>query len=78
MNIHDDVHGDDTIESIIKSIEKETGKKVFTLRIIEDEDEPKNDIEVLIVFEDKNVMHAKITVQAIDGQLGCRVRGNFI
>lgn len=66
----------DIAEQIIKSLEKDTGQKVFTARVLESIDD--ENIEMLIVFEDKSVLMAFITVQEIDGKLATRLRGNFL
>lgn len=68
---------DKIIAQVAKSIEDEAGKKIFTLRHFHREGKDK-EIEIVIVFEDRAVMHAYITIEKMDEDLGVRVRGNFI
>lgn len=60
---------------IIESVEKETGKSIFTFKIVKDENET---LETIVVFEDKTVLMAMIEIQTIDGQYAARIRGNYI
>lgn len=67
------------VEQVAKSIEAEVGVSIFTMRPM-NHNKGDNKIEVLIVFEDKQVMQAFITVdpKVENEELGVRVRGNFI
>lgn len=73
----------DNVESIVdqvaKSIEAEVGVSIYTMRPINHVKDAKK-IELIIVFEDKTVMQAFITVEIPKGdkELGVRVQGNFI
>lgn len=64
-------------EFIHQSIEKEAGKKIFTI-IFLGEKENVEELETLVVFEDKSVLNAVIFIQTIKGQLAARIRGNYI
>ena len=67
------------IKEITDKIEKDSGKTIFTLVVLDDEGTKEKDmIEARIVFEDKSVLSAIITVQSVDGKLGVRVRGNYL
>lgn len=77
MKIYDESNQKDIVESITESLEKEVGSKIFTLRLLDDNG-PGEGLEAMVVFEDRSVFHALITVQEVDGAIGCRVRGNFI
>ena len=63
------------IETIIKTLEQDTGKKIFTLRVL---DHTTESLEVLIVFDDKEILTGKIKVTTIEGKLAIRMQGNFI
>ena len=63
------------IDSIIKTLEQDTGKKIFTLRVLDHTTEA---LEVLIVFDDKEILTGKIKVTTIEGKLAIRMQGNFI
>jgi hypothetical protein len=64
-------------EAITRSIESDSGEKIFTLRVIEN-DPAADHLEAIIVFENKNILHAKITPRKIRGQLACRIQGNYL
>jgi hypothetical protein len=66
---------EDFIESMIKMLEQDTGKNIFTMRILEHSLEG---LETLIVFEDKEVMFGIIRVISVDGQIAFRMQGNFV
>jgi len=65
----------DLADELIKTIEKDSKQKIFTLRIIGESDEK---LETIIVFEDKSVLMGKIKVEEIEGNMAFRVQGNFI
>jgi hypothetical protein len=73
------VNHDDILRGIEETLEKETGQKIFTMRVMNDR-EQNNDIhlEVLVVFEDKSVLMNRIVVVTTDGKLALRMQGNFI
>jgi hypothetical protein len=81
MNLYD-ANGNETdiIEAITTQIEKESGKTIFTLVVLDDEEKAtqKDEIKALIVFEDKSVLSSVITVQLLDEKIGVRVRGNYL
>lgn len=67
----------DPAQAVIGTIEKDTGEKVFTLRFL-DRDPEENFLEAIIVFENKSMLHARIAVQSIEGQLALRIAGNYM
>jgi hypothetical protein len=73
-------------EIMIQELEQQTGKEVFTLRIV---GEQSNALEAIVVFTDKSVLMGKITVgsaadvfnetdEAVKGKLSTRIQGNYI
>lgn len=70
-------NADNIVEILIKMVEQETSSKVFTLRVLNEKEESEN-ILALIVFADKRILDAVITVETINGDMTCRIRGNFI
>ena len=75
MNVYEAKDGEDFVEELIKMIEQDTGKKIFTMKIL---DHTKKGLESLIVFDDKNVMLGNIFVGTIKGKMAIRLQGNFI
>jgi len=65
----------DLADELIQTIEKDSKQKIFTLRIIGESDE---NLETIIVFEDRSVLMGKIKVEEIEGNMAFRVQGNFI
>jgi len=71
-NVHDE---EEIVEVLTKSLEEKTKSKIFTMRILGDlEDE----IEAVVVFENKKVLMGRIFVTTYRGKLACRIQGNFI
>jgi len=71
-NVHDE---EEIVEVLTKSLEEKTKSKIFTMRILGDlEDE----IEAVVVFENKKVLMGRIFVTTYKGKLACRIQGNFI
>ena len=71
-NVHDEK---EIMEVLTKSLEEKTNSKIFTMRILGDlEDE----IEAVVVFENKKVLMGRIFVTTYQGKLACRIQGNFI
>jgi hypothetical protein len=63
-------------DDIIESIERATERKVFTVRVLKDLGP--NQLELLIVFFDKSILKAIITITPdIDG-IECRIQGKFL
>lgn len=75
MKIYKQNVKDDIGQSITNMIEKETDNKIFTLRIV---GETKEALEVLVVFENKEIINGIITIQEIEGTLAARLQANYI
>lgn len=75
MNIYQAKDDEDFMDSLIQMMEQDTGKKIFTMRVLEHTVEG---LDTLVVFEDKNVMMGHIKVGSIKGKLAIRMQGNFI
>jgi hypothetical protein len=75
MNVYEAENEADFVDSMIKMLEQDTGKKIFTMRILEHAEEG---LETLIIFEDKNVMMGMIKVGSIKGKMAIRMQGNYI
>lgn len=67
----------DIVDALTQTLEKETGTKIFTLRILDDINEEEG-FEAIVVFEDKSVLMTLFTVQTINGKIALRMRGNYI
>lgn len=63
------------IDEFLKTIEEDTGKKIFTMKIL---NHPEEGLESVIVFEDKTVLYGLIKAEAIDGHMALRLQGNWI
>jgi len=75
MNIYQAENEEDFMDSLLQMMEQETGKKIFTMRVLEHKVQG---LETLIVFEDKEIMMGMIKVGSIKGKLAIRMQGNFI
>ena len=75
MKTYEAKEDEDFMDSITNMLEEDTGKKIFTLRVLDHTDEA---LEVLIVFDDKEILTGKIKVTTIEGKLAIRMQGNFI
>jgi hypothetical protein len=75
LKIHHIENEENVIEALIETLEKEAGDKVFTLRIT---GESNDWVEILVVFENKEILFGKFTVQTLGEKLACRIQGNYI
>jgi hypothetical protein len=76
MNIYDAVvNEEDFVDSLIQMIEQDTGKKIFTMKVL---DHTEDGLETLIVFEDKNILRGMIKVGTMNEKLAIRMQGNFM
>lgn len=75
LKIYHQKENEEIAASIIAMLEKDTGKKIFTLRII---GEAETELETIIVFKDESMMMGIISVEAIQGKLACRLQANYI
>lgn len=75
MRLYEAKEDEEIIETIINMIEQDTGKKIFTLRVLDSTPET---LEVLIVFDDKEALTGKIKVMDEEGNMAIRIQGNFI
>ena len=80
MNIFDAENEEDFVDSLIQIIEQDTGKKIFTIKVldIEDTDDGLCGLETLIVFEDKEILKGRITITSVHEKLAIRMQGNFM
>jgi hypothetical protein len=80
MNIFDAENEEDFVDSLIQIIEQDTGKKIFTIKVldIEDTEDGLCGLETLIVFEDKEVLKGRITITSVHEKLAIRMQGNFM
>jgi hypothetical protein len=75
MNLYQAENEEDFMDSMLQMMEQDTGKKIFTMRILEHTEEG---LETVIVFEDKHILMGIIKVQTIMGKLAIRMQGNYI
>jgi hypothetical protein len=75
MNVYEAENEEDLLDSMIQMLEQDTGKKIFTMKVLEHALEG---LETLIVYEDKSVMMGMIKVGSIKGKLAIRMQGNYI
>jgi hypothetical protein len=69
--------GKDIAETITEVLEHEAGKEIFTLRIL-DKNVDDQSIQMVIVFKDKSVLMANVTVPIVGNRLAVQLQGNFI
>lgn len=62
-------------DAIIRTLEQDSDKKVFTLAITGENEEG---LDAIIVFEDKSILLSLISVMKHEGQLAARIRGNYV
>lgn len=63
------------VDSILQGLEQDTGKKIFTMRILEHTVEG---LDTIVVFEDKTMMMGIIKVGTIYGKISIRMQGNYV
>lgn len=73
MNLIEDY--DEIFDTVTTTVENETGKKIFTMRLLKDDD---TQLELIVIFEDRSVLNAVLTIRREDGLLVCRFQGNWI
>lgn len=76
MNLYE-IESDDIIEGLTSTLEKETGSKIFTIKTLEKK-EDSAELELMVVFEDKSILHTFVTVTNVEDKMGLRMRGNFL
>ncbi len=65
----------DFVDSLIKMLEQDTKKEIFTIRILEHKIQG---LETIIVFKDKTVMLGMIKVGTVKGKIAIRMQGNYV
>jgi L-amino acid N-acyltransferase YncA len=75
MRIYEQGNKEEIAEALTKMLEKDAGKKIFTMRIV---GETQEGLEVIVIFEDKSVLMGIISVQTIQGKLAARIQANYI
>jgi hypothetical protein len=75
MNIYEAENEEDFIDSLIQMIEQDTGKKIFTMKVL---DHTEDGLETLIVFEDKNILRGMIKIGTVNEKFAIRMQGNFM
>jgi cell division GTPase FtsZ len=77
MKIYNVQDEKEVLEVLTKTLEDETQSKIFTMRI-RGLEELEDDIEALVVFENKKILMGRIFVTTYQGKFACRIQGNFI
>lgn len=75
MNKYQMERDEEITEAITRMLEEQTGQKIFTMRV---EQEEEDNLQTIVVMEDKSVLKGLISVQTIDGKLACRMQLNYI
>lgn len=75
MRLYQAENEEDFLDSLLQMMEQDTGKKIFTMRVLEHTHEG---LETLIVFEDKQILMGIIKVGSIQGKMAIRMQGNYI
>jgi hypothetical protein len=65
----------DLVDELIAMVEENSGKKIFTMRVL---DHTEEGLESIICFDDKSILMGLIKVQGIQGKLALRLQGNYI
>ena len=65
------------IDVLTKQLEHETGNKIFTIGVLENSGED-NAIELVVVFENKEILMAFLTVELTGDDIKMRMRGNYL
>ena len=68
---------EDVIEAVIKTLERDSGQKIFTMKIV-GENEKEHSLEFVAAFESKMMMIGVIFCELIKGRLAIKVKGNFL
>jgi hypothetical protein len=66
---------EDITDSLLEMLEKDTGKEIFTIRVLGD---TKEGLETLIVFKDRTILMGLVNVGRVEGQIALRIQGNYI
>ena len=67
----------DIVEDIIQTLERETGQKIFTMRIL-GENTKENALEFVAAFESKMMMKGILIWRPMKGRLAIKVKANFL
>ena len=68
---------DDVGRAVIDTLEMNTGKQIFTMRVLNNHRED-NHIEFLAVFKSEEVINGKIFVEEMNGRMAFRIKANYI
>lgn len=78
MNFYCQTENDDLAKTIIRSLEEETGNKIFTIFFTRKQPDEKK-LAAYVVFKNKDILEMEITVENIEGKLtAARMRGNYL
>lgn len=75
LKIYEAKDDEEIVDALINLIEKDTGKEIFTMKIL---DQTEEGLLALIVFTDKNIVNGLIKIQSINGKMAIRLQGNYI
>ena len=67
--------GEDLTKGLLRMVEENTGKEIFTMRCL---DRTEEEIECLCIFKDTSVLMGLVKVQEIQGKMALRLLGNYI
>lgn len=73
--------GEDLAEAFHRMMEKDTGKKIFTLRVLKDHGNAESGVDLAVAFEDRSMLIANVCFPEEDvlpGMVGLRVKAQYL
>ena len=65
------------IDTISSQLERESGQKIFTIAPLDNRDKP-DELEMIVVFENRQILTALVTIDMSGDEIKFRIRGNYI
>lgn len=75
MNIYETEDDEDVLDTFLRTLEKDTKKLIFTMKILSHDEKG---LESIVVFEDKTVLYGFISTPVIGEKMALRMQGNWI
>jgi hypothetical protein len=68
----------DIMKAVEETLKRETGKDIFTLRVMNQPSDKENFLEVLVVFTDESILMSRFVALTVDKKIVLRMQGNYI
>jgi hypothetical protein len=78
LKAHYQQPGEGMFEAFKNMLEKDTGRKILTMRVLEDHNDPDEGLGLMVVFKDGSILEGNVAMPEVRGQIAIRYKANWL